>query len=156
MAHAAIADGATHYGPKHYAVRGITVRRLLDGSRPRTLMDEERVKALTSGCRICGADERLTLDHLVPTFRGGEDEPANAVWLCRSCNSSKRDRDLLLWLAAKGELPPVLLLRHYLKLFWKELEKRGELETEWVHVDAFPFEFGGLPRRALLLNQVRL
>ncbi|MEY9944899.1 HNH endonuclease [Kitasatospora sp. GAS1066B] len=34
----------------------------------------------------------LTADHIVPKAVGGGDEPANLAVLCRSCNSSKRDR----------------------------------------------------------------
>lgn len=43
-------------------------------------------------CVICGAAEDLTLDHIHPFSRGGEDTYDNLQAMCRSCNSSKGAR----------------------------------------------------------------
>lgn len=43
-------------------------------------------------CLHCGADEHLSLDHIVPWSKGGRDDLTNLQTLCRSCNSSKGDR----------------------------------------------------------------
>jgi hypothetical protein len=43
-------------------------------------------------CRLCGATEDLTLDHIHPWSLGGPDTPDNLRVLCRPCNSSKGDR----------------------------------------------------------------
>lgn len=43
-------------------------------------------------CRLCGATENLTLDHVYPWSLGGPDTPDNLRVLCRPCNSSKGDR----------------------------------------------------------------
>lgn len=43
-------------------------------------------------CRYCGATDDLTIDHLIPRCRGGNDKPSNLVVACRSCNSSKGAR----------------------------------------------------------------
>jgi hypothetical protein len=43
-------------------------------------------------CRYCGArapEATLTIDHVIPTTLGGDDEPANLVTACRPCNSGK-------------------------------------------------------------------
>lgn len=40
-------------------------------------------------CLHCGTSERLSLDHIVPVFRGGGDEDSNLQTLCISCNSKK-------------------------------------------------------------------
>lgn len=40
-------------------------------------------------CRFCGAIEKLTLDHIIPVSRGGEDCLGNMQVLCSSCNSRK-------------------------------------------------------------------
>lgn len=43
-------------------------------------------------CRYCGADDRLTIDHVVPRCQGGRDDESNLVVACRSCNSRKGGR----------------------------------------------------------------
>ena len=43
-------------------------------------------------CRICGATEKLVLDHIVPVSKGGSDDPSNLQTLCWSCNSRKGAR----------------------------------------------------------------
>ena len=43
-------------------------------------------------CVFCGAVDDLTVDHIVPLSRGGNDDRDNLQTLCRSCNSGKRDR----------------------------------------------------------------
>ena len=40
-------------------------------------------------CLLCGAMEDLTIDHIIPVYRGGSDEDNNLQILCRSCNSRK-------------------------------------------------------------------
>lgn len=52
-------------------------------------------------CHYCGvelpkfydpdaaAEQRPTIDHIVPVSRGGDDNPDNLVLACQSCNSSK-------------------------------------------------------------------
>lgn len=50
--------------------------------------------ALAGGkCAECGSTERITRDHIVPLTRGGSDHIDNIQPLCRSCNTSKRNRD---------------------------------------------------------------
>ena len=43
-------------------------------------------------CQMCGSDERLSVDHIVPRVLGGNDNPNNLQVLCSSCNSSKGGR----------------------------------------------------------------
>ncbi len=38
-------------------------------------------------CVICGAEERLSLDHVIPFAFGGSDRPDNLRTLCHRCNS---------------------------------------------------------------------
>jgi len=40
-------------------------------------------------CRQCGSSDNLTLDHIIPVYRGGTDEDSNLQTLCLSCNSGK-------------------------------------------------------------------
>jgi len=44
-------------------------------------------------CVYCGR-EGVTIDHIVPRSKNGKDIPSNLVNSCKSCNSSKKDKDL--------------------------------------------------------------
>lgn len=43
-------------------------------------------------CVYCGHTKYLTLDHLLPVSRGGDNNELNLAIACRPCNSKKRDR----------------------------------------------------------------
>jgi len=57
--------------------------------------------ALTKGCSYCGADAKLTLDHVVALSDGGMHAPSNLVGACTSCNCSKRDSPVEAWFKAQ-------------------------------------------------------
>ena len=40
-------------------------------------------------CQVCGADENLTIDHLIPISKGGTDDLDNLLTMCGRCNFSK-------------------------------------------------------------------
>lgn len=42
-------------------------------------------------CLKCGTKEALTIDHIVPLSKGGDNEASNLQTLCHRCNSSKGD-----------------------------------------------------------------
>lgn len=49
-------------------------------------------------CQYCQKPlygDDATVDHIVAKARGGTDDPDNLISCCRSCNSSKGDRDNL-------------------------------------------------------------
>jgi 5-methylcytosine-specific restriction endonuclease McrA len=48
-------------------------------------------------CAYCGKNSPLTLDHFVPSSKGGPDCLGNLVPACLSCNSSKQDRNPEEW-----------------------------------------------------------
>lgn len=47
-------------------------------------------------CHYCGRKRVLTLDHVIPVSKGGTHTEANIVPACRSCNSAKGDRIVLI------------------------------------------------------------
>jgi hypothetical protein len=51
-------------------------------------------------CQVCRAKDSLTLDHIVPRTRGGDNEDENLRVLCMSCQCRKGDRLDDEWLAA--------------------------------------------------------
>jgi 5-methylcytosine-specific restriction endonuclease McrA len=56
-------------------------------------------------CAYCGATGRLVIEHVEPESRGGQDVVENTVPACPSCNTSKGNRFLLEWVAAKHGFP---------------------------------------------------
>ncbi|MFC1767936.1 HNH endonuclease [Candidatus Margulisiibacteriota bacterium] len=45
-------------------------------------------------CQYCGKKTRLTIDHIVPKSRGGEDTWSNVAVSCVRCNNKKGDMSL--------------------------------------------------------------
>jgi 5-methylcytosine-specific restriction endonuclease McrA len=52
-------------------------------------------------CAYCGKQKPLALDHVVPLSRGGAHDISNVVPACKSCNSSKHNKSLLIWMYDK-------------------------------------------------------
>ena len=52
-------------------------------------------------CAYCNERKRLSRDHIVPLSRGGEHDITNVAVACKSCNSSKHNASLLVWLARR-------------------------------------------------------
>ncbi len=55
----------------------------------------EKCALLGNRCQICerSADEtKLTIDHIIPISKGGDNDIGNLQPLCFSCNSRKRDK----------------------------------------------------------------
>ena len=81
-------------------------------------------------CIYCGAEKRLTVDHMIPLSRGGPNHPDNAVWVCSHCNSSKGSKRLYEFYGLKNRNKiPRIAEGKYLKLLYDELDKRELLET---------------------------
>lgn len=66
------------------------IRRKAD--RGWTLDMEQMLYRLQPVCVICGSDDRLAIDHVRPLSKGGKLEPGNVVILCKSCNSTKKNK----------------------------------------------------------------
>ena len=92
---------------------------------------KEREKA--GECIYCGGRKDLTLDHILPRFRGGPDLPDNAVWVCKNCNSSKGSKRLYEWygLDRRYDIPRIAEGK-YLKLLYALHEQMNTLDTKEV------------------------
>ena len=156
-ADAALRHGVSRYGTVHHVIRAKLYKGLGDGTMSLgSLVDDERVKLLqVPRCGYCGSEDHLAIDHVMPKARGAGDWPENLVLACRSFNSSKRDRDMIGWLLARGDFHPLMLLRRYLKLAFAV-----STENEWLALDLtalpalsppwdptnFPLHFPDLPQ----------
>ena len=159
-AHAALEDGVAKYKVVHHIIRNKMYHRLLSGKMAmRSLYDDERLKMTApQACYYCGARGKLTVDHLIPIVRGGPDEADNLIWACRSCNSSKHGRDMLVWANAKGFFPSILLLRRYIKIVARYCEENGYMDTDLDHFTQtnVPFDVRLLPTKFPPLPELKL
>lgn len=156
----ALMEGSDKLEKTHHAIRarmwrGLRTQELKMGS----LFDDERLKmTMPQACYYCGQKGSLSVDHLIPRIKGGPREADNLIWACRSCNSSKQGRDMLVWMAFKGKFPPVLLLRRYMKIVALYCEEEGimELDLEDVKQRELPFAIDLLPYKFPRLSTLRL
>jgi hypothetical protein len=117
MAEKAVYDGAAEYQQLHFIIRN----KLWSGFRKGTMQVGSPVKDLRSKvrnaghCAYCGSEDHVSMDHVVPKARGGRESGDNILFACRSCNSSRRDRDMIEWYVSRDRFPPLFVLRMYLK-----------------------------------------
>ena len=158
MVHSAITAKAEKYGRIQFMIRS----RLYAGLNKQTmnlgsLADDERLKmVLPQACCYCGSRDYLSVDHLIPTKRGGANTGDNLVWACRSCNSSKCASDALEWLKEKNQFPPILLLRRYLKLAIEMSRERNLMDTPLSEAPELPFSLSAIPQTFPQPGQLRL
>lgn len=135
-------------GRVQYMIRSRLFRGLRDGSmNVRGFFDDERLKAiLPQACWYCGETANLSMDHIIPRSRGGGDTGENLITVCRSCNSSKGGRDLLVWMKSRDRFPALYLYRRYLKLAIDYARKHDLLETpiEAAQDSDLPFDVGSI------------
>jgi 5-methylcytosine-specific restriction endonuclease McrA len=75
----------------------LSVQQLLTEVSSDTLTLDDKVDIVLRDdrtCYLCGAKpaKDLTLDHVIPTSRGGSHDPDNRRVACRACNELKSDR----------------------------------------------------------------
>ena len=147
MAQAAIEDGSSAYSQKHFIIRSRIYSNLRKGSMAiGTLAKDDRLKLfLPQVCSYCASAHQLAADHLIPLNLGGPDVGDNLVWACRSCNSSKRNLDMIEWLRKQNRFPTILLLRRYLKLAIQICIAKGIMDLEVENAPELPFSLSAIP-----------
>lgn len=136
MVHATITAGDAKIGKKGYMVRARLYKGLRTGAMDiGSFFDDEKLRlGAPPGCWYCGSAEKLSVDHIIPQLKGGADGGENLVYACRSCNSSKGSKDLLVWMRSKGRFPPLMLLRRYLKMAIRYCEEHELMQIPLVQV----------------------
>jgi hypothetical protein len=88
-----------------------------------------------TACVYCGAEADLSWDHLIPVSKGGPNIISNQVVACRSCNSSKGNKDIFEWYGDRHEEIPGLVKGKYLKLVFDFHDRMGTLDLADVNAD---------------------
>lgn len=65
------------------------IRRQADNYIKRVEVRNEVFNLYGEQCLCCGDDDNITIDHVIPVSKGGENSIDNLQPLCRSCNSRK-------------------------------------------------------------------
>ena len=81
------------YTKLDFMLRAKLFKQLCEGkAEPRTFQIDLQQKLMQRPmCTYCGNSnlEELSMDHIFPKSKGGEDTADNLIWACKSCNSSK-------------------------------------------------------------------
>ncbi|MCY3507321.1 MAG: HNH endonuclease [Chloroflexi bacterium] len=89
------AKGAIHSANRHFALPSV-IRMVYYVRRPRPKLRLSRREVFARdgwACAYCGrASKDLTLDHVVPRYRGGTHSWDNLVSACKPCNHRKAGR----------------------------------------------------------------
>jgi hypothetical protein len=94
-----------------------------------TIREWEREQELPKNCVYCGSTVNLTVDHLVPRSRGGDDSADNVVLACQTCNTSRGEKGIFEWLGLKEkDKLHRLVAGKYLKQLLTLHEQAGTLE----------------------------
>lgn len=102
-------------------------------------------------CWYCGRElspNELTIDHVFPRSKGGDNDKDNIIMVCKSCNSSKGNLDLFEWYAnVRKKWPPLNVLIHYLKNIYLYSKEHGLMEKHSEDLDnmSLPFNYRYIP-----------
>jgi len=160
MAHTAIDKKQEKYEMFNFMIRAKLFKGLKNGTmNMRTIFDDEKIKLQTGQiCNYCGSADKLELDHIFPQKLGGKDDAENLIFACRTCNSSKGKKDLLEWMAFRGQFLPLMIIRRYLKLtfnYCNENELLDKLIDELKEMQ-LPFRIDLLPTNFPKPNELTL
>lgn len=70
-----------------------------------TLTDQDWQECLEyfgNECAYCSSRELMTVDHVEPISKEGTHSKTNVVCACKSCNSSKGNKDMLSWFSTQA------------------------------------------------------
>lgn len=88
---------------EHHRTKGIIYRqkrRSIERNLPSELTRsqwEDIKNTFDNKCAYCGKVEKLEQEHFIPVTKGGEYTKHNIIPACRSCNSSKLNKDFFEW-----------------------------------------------------------
>lgn len=93
-------------------------------------------EAWNNRCAYCGNppidDQSLTIDHVKPRSKGGEDKTNNTIPACRSCNADKGSMEWLAWFQMQDfyTLEAEVRIRNWLKT--GEVKFGDEDDAVWL------------------------
>lgn len=150
----ALKEEKQEYDQQCFMIRAKMYKGFRTGEmKVKSMFIDQKMKLRTGNqCAYCGISEEeeevnFALDHILPRIKGGKDIGDNLIIACRSCNSSKRDTDLLEWYDKNGLYADPWILRTYLKLVIQYCEDNNLMEKHKDELDykTIPFNPDYLP-----------
>lgn len=97
-------------------------------------------------CWYCGKEvaskSELTADHIFPRSKGGDSSIDNLVMVCKSCNSSKGNMDLIEWFFEKQDMFPLpYIFAHYYKQIYLYAKAHNLLNKHRPELEAMELPF---------------
>lgn len=75
--------------PSSIDIPDLIQREVLEPAKPKRDYRQAIFHRDDFKCVLCGSDENLTVDHIIPISKGGTETLDNLRTLCKSCNSKK-------------------------------------------------------------------
>jgi hypothetical protein len=125
-----IISESAHFGKQNYGFIMSKFKELQTGTIHWSTSIREYIKEheVQNQCIYCGIDNTLTLEHILPRSRGGEDITDNVVWVCQSCNSGKGQKRLYEWKGLENKDKHHRIAEgKYLKYLYSLHEKKSSL-----------------------------
>lgn len=72
--------------------------------------EDQTIRKKFKKCIYCSSVKNLTLEHIIALKRKGKDVPENCVMACRSCNASKKKKNVFSWCKKKGKEVPEIII----------------------------------------------
>lgn len=134
--YAKLIAGASLHDRKQFPFVMRKFKQLQTGEIKWSAILREDLQVETTACAYCGARGELSNDHIVPKRECHFCEIHNIVKACTHCNSSKGNRDLIVWwgMERSYEIPRIVMGK-YLKLLYLCHECRGTLEKQDINQD---------------------
>lgn len=148
MMYYAISEGKETFDKSCFAVRAKAFKAYREGRWQIHDLLKNNIAKIQSPdvCWYCGKKvenpKELTVDHIIPRSKGGDNSMDNIFLVCKTCNSSKRDMDVMEWFFTKREqFPPLEVIAHYLKQINIFAESNGLLDRAIEDVSQMEMPF---------------
>lgn len=153
MLHYAIGAGKLKYDRTCYMIRSKAYKAYTEGRWNIHDLLQLNVSKIQQNnyCWYCGKEmspTTLTRDHVFPRIKGGDNDMNNIIMVCKTCNSSKGNMDLLRWYHdVRHEWPPLNVLIHYLKNIYLYSANNNLLDKSLEELDnlSLPFDWRYIP-----------
>ena len=131
--YAKIISASAKIGKSNYGMIMSTYRKLCMGEIvwSSSVREYLRERENNNICIYCRNQDKLTIEHILPRSRGGEDITDNIVMVCKHCNSSKGDKGLYEWLTlSEKDNHHRIAEGKYLKYLYSLHEKNNTLDKD--------------------------
>lgn len=155
MADAARSMHKNKYDRMCYAIRAKAYKSYTEGIWHISDLYKQQIEKLQQSnttCAYCGKEftdsKKITIDHIFPRIKGGTNEMENIVFACKSCNSSKGDRDMFGWYVEHfNTFPSIYLTATYLKKIYLYAQTNNllDLELDTLNEYDLPFDWHYIP-----------